>query len=260
MSYYQKNYNEMIDILELNFGIIISKHIDNLFNAFQISSGETYFNSKLNAIIDYFNKNQSLIIQYPSKQIEIKSLNELELYFQKYDGEFNLSIFNNKKIIEKLDSESILKIGNWINQELLEFNIYSTIFKKNIDIQISFDNDEEKKISDLTIITIQDIQNLSNIEIEIINDEIWKNCLDCNQTTSYLNNEKEVESKLEDNLLKYGIKNKADAMKKSSFKNIFIANNWGVEERIFKLEFDLDWDKEHNLSISYENGKYDYTE
>jgi Ca2+-binding EF-hand superfamily protein len=92
MHYSLANYQEIYKILEKENGIIESKYLEEIFYAFQIASGQEYFRSRTQAIIDYLNKNALLIVQYPNKQVEIRTLNELEKCFKTFDSEFKLEI------------------------------------------------------------------------------------------------------------------------------------------------------------------------
>jgi hypothetical protein len=91
MNYIEKNYNEIYDILEQNKGIIESKYIDDLFYAFQIASGQGYFNARIKAILDYFTKYSVIIIKYSERQVILRNLNDLESYFKSYDRAFKIT-------------------------------------------------------------------------------------------------------------------------------------------------------------------------
>ncbi|SIT94511.1 hypothetical protein [Pontibacter indicus] len=92
MKYIRANYQEIYEILEKNNGIIESEYLKDIFYAFQIASGQEYFKSRTQAIIDYFNKNAFIIIKYQGRQVEIRTLNELEKCLQTFDSEFVLGI------------------------------------------------------------------------------------------------------------------------------------------------------------------------
>jgi hypothetical protein len=157
-----------------------------------------------------------------------------------------------------MTSEEILKKSKWSHDRLMKFDLFSILFNKNIEVTISFDTTESRKlISDKTLETINEFQAIDKNEIEIINDEIWKHCLGCNQTTrsSFDGGKTWNEFKLEDNLAEYGIKTKEDALKQSNITGIYIVDNWGVDERVFWLSVGTTWDREHAINLVYRNGK-----
>ncbi|MDH5381213.1 MAG: hypothetical protein OEW75_10190 [Cyclobacteriaceae bacterium] len=89
MGYYERNYKEVYDILVRNRGSINSKHIDDIFYAFQIASGQVYFKSRMKAIFDYLENQKFVIIKYQGSDIVLTNDNDLERFCQKYDKAFN---------------------------------------------------------------------------------------------------------------------------------------------------------------------------
>lgn len=154
-------------------------------------------------------------------------------------------------------SKKIFSKGKWKHDGLFEGELYSTLFKQHVTLHVSFEAGENKKsFSEKTLATIEEFQDLKDSEINIIYEEIWKHCLACNQDTrsSYDGGITWVESKLEDHLAYYNIKNKEDAVKQTTVKDVYIANNWGVEERVFWLSITTSWDPEHAMIFNYQNG------
>jgi hypothetical protein len=92
MNYKQANYLKIYKVLETNNGVIESEYIEEIFYAFQVASGQEFFKSRTQAIVDYLNKNSFIILKYPGKQVEIRTLDELEKCFQTFDKEFELGI------------------------------------------------------------------------------------------------------------------------------------------------------------------------
>ncbi len=65
-------------------------YIDDIFNAFQIASGQGYYKSRMKAILDYFAKHALIIIQYPDKKVVLQDLENLENCFQNHDRGFKI--------------------------------------------------------------------------------------------------------------------------------------------------------------------------
>ena len=166
-----------------------------------------------------------------------------------------------------MTKEEMLFAGEWIKDSFV-LKIESEIFNKIIPIEVSFDRGEERLLSDRSINAINDFLSFDKNNLAEIEEEIWKHCLNCNQTQNSrgsIDGGKtwvDTSSTLEQNLAEYGIKTKEDALQKSSIECVYLANTWGKNAfgRIFYLVIKVAWDNEHGMSIVYRNGKIDDVE
>lgn len=161
-----------------------------------------------------------------------------------------------------MTAEEILRIGKWKYPTILQFNIFSKLFQKDISIEIAIEQNDGKVISQYTLMALTDFQNLPNSEIENIENQIWAHCLGCFRSTKYSHDGGITwkESTLEENLKEVGITGRENALKKSKIKNIYIDNEIGTDDRVFSIQIEIEWDKEHGMSLLYFNGKFDDVE
>lgn len=163
-----------------------------------------------------------------------------------------------------MKENEILEIAKWQSGSLL-FELDSELFGKTIKFCISFDEGEDKVISEIALRTIEDFLKLTKQDLENINDEIWNHCLACNQSQTSKGSRDggktwfDTSSTLEENLAEYNIKNKEDALAQSSINSVYLANIWDADEKdtIFYLRISVSWDGEHGMSINYCNGVID---
>jgi len=90
MNYHENNFKEIFDILDKNNGKIDSKYIDDIFYAYQITSGQGYFKTRIKAIFDYLEKHSNVIVCYFDYETSINNLQDLEDCFQKHDSTFKV--------------------------------------------------------------------------------------------------------------------------------------------------------------------------
>ena len=91
MNYYQTNHKEIHAILASNNGVLEVRHIYEMFHAFQIASGQTYFHARFMAILDYLREHGAVAIQYPDEQVTLRTPEELEACLKRHDSQFSLS-------------------------------------------------------------------------------------------------------------------------------------------------------------------------
>lgn len=172
------------------------------------------------------------------------------------------STYNHPLYIINMTKQEILNRGEWSENSFF-IEIPFDVFKEEIEIQVTFDSGEEQFLSNSSIQAIKDFYKLDKSDYKEIQEKIWEHCLACNQTQnskiSYDDGKTWIDSSssLEENLAYWEIKTKEDALKKSIIKNVWLANTWGSqsEDSIFKIEIDVEWDREHGISIMYKNGK-----
>lgn len=148
------------------------------------------------------------------------------------------------------------------NLKLNRFNQYSCtffseLFKTEVELTIDVDRKPNQKLTDNTIQTIHDFLEWDNQKLIEIESGIWQNCLNCNADDRYSFDKGQtwIETKLEDNLLKYNITNKEDALKQAKIVGVYISNNPGVPGKIISISCETSWDPEHGINFTYVDSK-----
>lgn len=153
-------------------------------------------------------------------------------------------------------------------KDSLVMKINSTLFGKTIPIEVYFDREEERSLSPSSVGAINDFLDLTDNDLQEIEQSIWQHCLDCNQTQTSRGSSDggktwvDTSSTLEENLAEWSIKTKADALAKSSIETVWLANTWGKNARgnVFYLVVEVIWENEHGMNIIFRNGKLDDVE
>ncbi|GAF05996.1 hypothetical protein [Saccharicrinis fermentans] len=91
MDYNKNVYEEMYEILDNNKGSIDSKYIDEIFQAFQVASGQGFFKTRMKAIMDYLSTHSFVIIKYSELDVKLGNHNDIERCFQKHDRTFKIT-------------------------------------------------------------------------------------------------------------------------------------------------------------------------
>lgn len=166
-----------------------------------------------------------------------------------------------------MTEQEIIDKSEWLHNSYV-LRIESELFGKLIPIEISFDKGEERTLSETSVEAINNFLNLDTMDLDQINQLIWEHCLKCNQSQVSKGSTDggktwfDTSTSLEENLSKWNITNKDDALKKSTIQGVWISNTWGknANGNIFYLGISVDWDSEHGMNIIYRNGKIDDVE
>lgn len=143
-------------------------------------------------------------------------------------------------------SKQILENCKWINPNLLVFDLYSKLLNKSFPVELRFDSQKkEKLIREETIKSITEFQNLTEKDIEEIQNSIW------GFVTKY---------KSERDREYMGIKTKSEALVKSKISGVGFINEEELDHSFFYVFVNTEWDIEHGITISYFNGKLDDVE
>ena len=154
------------------------------------------------------------------------------------------------------EKELLSKVLNFKDKNLVwSFDLYSPLFKKNIPYNIYFSNGKIE-LFEITLNTIEDFLNLEDTELKRIENCVWEHCLACNQDEKISSDGGKtwMEFSKEEKLKEYNIQSKNDIEGKWYVNEIFIDNEWGVENRIFNINILTEWDNEHFFSLIYSNG------
>ncbi len=159
-----------------------------------------------------------------------------------------------------LNKNQILSSGIWKTPSTFEISVYSEMLDKNIPVQILFNQFKaDREISEFAIRSVNTFIELNKSHLKWIQQELWKHCLICLETTSYDFDPTEAdgqESEFEYNKKLFGIKSSEDAFQKSSAKIVAISNEnfWNNVSQFF-LEYSTVWDDSHVLSFSFVDGE-----
>lgn len=160
-------------------------------------------------------------------------------------------------------AKQILENCKWINPNLLVFELYSEMLNKSFQVELDFNSQkEEKEIREETLKSIIEFQNLKAHDLIAIQDAMWKYVQKTNETHKYSidNGQTWKESRLADNLLHLGIKNKEDAISKSPITGVGFINDDEIDHSYFTIFMSPAWDHEHGLTAYFYHGKLDYVE
>lgn len=140
-------------------------------------------------------------------------------------------------------AKQILENCKWLNLNTLKFDLYSEMLNKYFPIVLYFDPDKkEKEIREETIKSIIEFQSLPPDELANIYNAMW---------------EFVTKWKTEDDRINMGINSKNEAKAKSIISEIGFFNEDELDHSFFNIYLDVDWDKEHGITISYYNGELD---
>lgn len=131
--------------------------------------------------------------------------------------------------------------------------LFSELFKKEIELTIDVNRDQNQKLTANTIQTIHDFLEWDNQKLIEIENGIWQNCLNCNADDRYSFDGGKTwkETKLEDNLQEYNITNKENALEQANIAGILISNTLVVPGKIITISCETTWDPEHGISFTY---------
>lgn len=140
-------------------------------------------------------------------------------------------------------AKQILENCNWLNPNTVKFELYSEMLNKYFPIVLYFDPEKkEKEIREETIKSIIEFQRLPFGELSNIYNAMW---------------EFVTKWKSEDDRINMGINSKSEAIEKSIISEIGFFNEDELDHSFFNIYLNVDWDKEHGITISYYNGELD---
>ena len=143
-------------------------------------------------------------------------------------------------------TEQVFNSCKWVNLNCLVFDLYSSVFKKSVPVEIDFDpNQPTKEIRDKTLASIIEFQTLSTAELDEIYNAMWQFVL---------------RWRSEEDRHRMGISQKSEAINKTTFSGVGFINDEKLDHTFFYIFLSVDWDTEHGVTISYYNGKLDDVE
>ena len=152
-----------------------------------------------------------------------------------------------------MTKEEILKLITWQDSTKAEFECFSPMLGKNVEIKIRTNNDYN--ISDRSFQIINDFLALAPQDIEIIKNFLWEDCKQACDASDYGFDVPDGKNITEVNHEEFGVFNGEDALAKSFFDGLLIiegdqdeyANNYGF------LHFDNEWNS-HLTTVVMKNG------
>jgi hypothetical protein len=158
----------------------------------------------------------------------------------------------------EMTQAEILKKGKWITEKLFQLTVFSDLFAQEVKIVISFWSSGNSDISDKAMDSIGKFLSLEKSDAKQIEDEVWKHCLACNQTQTSKGSRDggktwfDTSSTLEENLARYEIYTREDAIKKYEIVNVLIQNNAETDVD-YIIQVDTPWDSGHLIMFRFKN-------
>ncbi len=155
-----------------------------------------------------------------------------------------------------MTKEEILKNCLWDRYGMASFEIEIPILKTKAKVQFIPISTSEKKISDDMTKALNDVLNVSPMQLIEIAGFLFKFCSLCCEVTSYGYeiDVAEGETLADANKRYFGVKSQEDALRKSTLEQITIAEDEG---RAATLHFYAPWEDEHGCEILIRNGEVD---
>lgn len=159
-----------------------------------------------------------------------------------------------------MTQNEILQKGSWITEDLFQLIVFSEVFGQEVKVVISFSESEDREVSKEAVDSISKFLSLEKAEKLRIEDEIWKHCLACNRTQTSkgsLDGGKtwfDTSSTLEENLARYKIKVREDAIKIYEIVNVLVYND-SSSNRDYIIQIDTPWDWGHLIMFQFENNQ-----
>lgn len=155
----------------------------------------------------------------------------------------------------------IEQVGSWIREDIFQIEVFSAFFGKGVKVNFYFRENDSKELSGFAISGLNQFLKLDNNELEKIEDEIWRHCLACNRSQASKGSRDggktwfDTSSTLDENLFKYNITSKDDALKLYEVVHVFIYNE-PVRDIDFEINIDTPWDWGHLLMFQFKGGRF----
>jgi hypothetical protein len=151
--------------------------------------------------------------------------------------------------------------GKWINKDIYQILIFSPFFQKEVKVNFYYQNPMDKKLINSAYNNFISFLNLKLEEKDKIEEEIWQHCLACNQTQTSKGSRDggktwfDTSTTLEENLKRFNILTKIDALNLYTVEHVFIYNE-PKEDIKFEINIDTPCDWVHLLMFLFNDGKF----
>lgn len=159
-----------------------------------------------------------------------------------------------------MTKDEILRNGEWTSEDLFQVILFSEVFFQDVKTVVYFSENENRIISDKALNAINQFLLLDKLQKTRVEDEIWKHCLACNQTQVSKGSRDggktwfDTSSTLEENLARYEINNREDAIKRYEIVNVLIYNDEATNGD-YIIQIDTPWDWGHLIMFHFEKNR-----
>lgn len=153
-----------------------------------------------------------------------------------------------------MTKDEMLKLCVWKERAgwFVKFVCHSPLFEREVEIHLLVENDH--KISDRTVLIVNDFLSLKTDDLAVIKRFLWEGCQECCKSSSYGFEVREGQNETEANHEGFGVFNEEDAYAKSHLMYLQICeedqelkSNYGL------IHFDNEWET-HGAVIVMKNG------
>ncbi len=161
--------------------------------------------------------------------------------------------------------DEILQNGNWTSDNLFQIISFSEAFDQDVKIAVYISINGNRIISDKAVNAINQFISLDRSQKTRVEDEIWKHCLACNQTQISKGSRDggktwfDTSSTLDENLARYEINNREDALKKYEIVDVLIYNDPDTNGD-YIIQIETPWDYGHLIMVHFENNQLTHVE